>query len=223
MNQETTQDTQSEAEATAAANAATMPILLEGYANADVAFHFRKDKETGQKRPSVHLVLPQLDVNTLVNIINEGGKGLEMLLAASNDVIIEQARGQVAANATMTQADLDVSKLDWNFIANLPKAERTGGGIAKDTWEAFGEDYKDVMLAATGKPAEAIENHVKFLMNKFAVIKTNKKVLAFMKDMLTTYFEATPNKEEFAACVEFLSNKADTLLAADESALLLNL
>lgn len=136
---------------------------------------------------------------------------------------MDQARVQVNDNEDITQDSLDHTKLTWEAIANLPQAERRGGGIAKETWEEFGKDYAAVMAEAAGKTAEQLEKHLNILLKKFAPIKSNKKVLAGFKDFLDTYVANTKNLEEFQECVEFLQTKADNLIAADDSALLDNL
>ena len=105
----------------------------------------------------------------------------------------------------------------------MPKAERTGGGISKEVWEAFGKDYVSVMPGVTGKSADQVGNACKLLLAKFQPVKTNKKVISFLKEQLALYFSSTQNAEEFQECYEFLDSKAESLLKADEASLLANL
>ena len=51
-------------------------------------------------------------------------------------------------------------------------------------------------------------------------VKTNKPVIKLLRGQLDIYINATKNAEDFAECVKFLMEKADTLLSADEAELL---
>lgn len=188
----------------------------------EVKFSFRtvKDEATGleSKRPTIEQKIPVPSVEGIISILEAGGKQLELLLDTVADVIYGRAREVLADDEKLTEVPLD--QLTWEIIANLPKAERKGRGIPKDVWEDFSKDYIAVMPSITGKTAEQIGNAAKILLNKFAQVKTNKPVINLLKGQLALYLNSSPNAESYSECVEFLVNKADTLLAADEAALL---
>lgn len=192
-----------------------------------VKYFFKKvvDKETKEefKRPTVELELAVPSVEGLVKIITEGGKGLELLLDAASEVIISAARSIVNDKEDISQENFPFDRITWEYIANLPKAERRGGGISKETWEAFSDDYVAVMPSVTGKTAEQVSNASKILMNKFNLVKTNKPVLRLLKEQLAIYTNSSPNAETYQECIEFLVNKAEALLSMDEAQLLANL
>lgn len=189
----------------------------------EVKFHFKKDA-LGNKRETVEISnLPVPSVEGLIAILNAGGKGLDLLLAAASDVVIAQARSIINDNESLTAANFPYDQVTWDFIANMPEAEKRGRGIAKEVWEAFSNDYIAVMPGLTGKTAEQVGNAAKLFLNKFQAVKTNKPVLAKLKEQLAIYISNSSNAEEFADCVKFLNEKADGLLAADETALLNNL
>ena len=201
-------------------------VLPDSVKNVDltnVKFNFRKDKELGTKRPSVELAIPIPTVDGIVEILKAGGNALQLLKDALFDVIYAQARDQVDTNEGITQGTLDLSKLSWDYIANLPKAERAGTGIPKEVWEDFGKDYLEVMPAVTGKSAEQIANASKLLVGKLVACKSNKKIITFLREQVALWFANTPNAENFADVYQFLDKKAETLLLADDSALLANL
>lgn len=202
----------------------TLPSHLKNVEVKEVKFNFKKDKELGTKRPSVELGIPVPTVDGVVDILTRGEeKEVALLMDAIHGVVVDQARQQVNDKEDITQENLDMDKLTWTAIANLPPAARRGGGIAKEQWEEFGKDYGAVMPAVTGKTAEQIGNAVKILLAKFQPIKTNKPVLKFFKEQLALYIANTPNLEEYQENVDFLNNKVDELLQADEAALLNNL
>lgn len=201
-----------------------LPAHLKNVEAFPVKFNFKKDKELGTKRPSVELTIPVPTIDGVVDILTRGvDKEVNLLMDAIRSVVIDQARQQVNDKEDISQETIDLDSLTWEAIANMPPAARRGGGIAKETWEEFGKDYATVMLAVTGKTAEQIGNAVKILIAKFQPVKTNKKVLAFFKEQIALYAANTPNAEDFQECIEFLSNKVEELLKADEASLLNNL
>lgn len=186
-------------------------------------FNFRPDK-LGNKRDSVALHLPVPSVEGLVAILETGGKQLELLLEAAAGIVVTQAREMVNERLDITQGNLPVAELSWDYIAALEPKARTGGGIPQEQWDAFGADYLEIMPAATGKSEEQIGFAVKILLVKFSgQYKTNKPVLARLKEQLGVYLGASPRAEEFSDCIDFLVTKADRLLNASEEDLLGNL
>ncbi len=199
---------------------------------ADTAFHFRKvvnevkNPDTGEvakietKRPTVTIPVPAPSVEGLIDIITQGGKGLDLLLEAVRDKVLEQARETINDTADITEANFPYNTLAWDFIANLPKAERRGGGIPKELWDEFQADYIQIMPGLTGKPAANVELAAKLFVSKFANAKTNKPVLRVLQDQLTIYTNNTTKGETLAQPIEWLSSKLDTLIKTDETNLL---
>lgn len=212
--------------AVAEANTSAAPVRLETNETVHpVAFKFSfKKDDLGNKRPTIELTL-KCPTKHGVEVMLEDEKQTEYLLDVLEGEVYKQAREQVGdeVKPVNSQEELDESKLTMEYIANLPKAERRGGGIAKEVWAAFAADYISVMPALTGKNAEQIGNAAKLLTAKFQPIKTNKKVISFLKEQLGMWFTNTSNAEDFAEVYEFLDKKAETLLQADEAALLANL
>lgn len=188
----------------------------------EVKFSFRtvKDEATGleSKRPTIEQKIPVPSIEGIIAILEAGGKQLEMLQEVVADVIYQRARELLADDEKLTEVPVEL--LSWEVISNLPKAERKGRGIAKEVWDEFSKDYISVMPAVTGKTAEQVGNAAKIFLNKFSQVKTNKPVIKLLQAQLALYLTSSPNAETFSECVEFLSNKADTLLQADEAALL---
>ena len=192
-----------------------------------VKFNFRKvkDESTGleTKRPSVEIELPLLSVEGIIAAFQAGGKQLDLIVEAVRDVQIARARELVNEKEDINAENFPYAELNWEVIANLPKAERRGGGIPKETREEFANDYIAVMPSATGKSLDQITNASKILLNKFQAVKTNKPVLKLLKDQIGIYANTSPNAEQYSDCISFLVEKADTFLNLDEAALLANL
>lgn len=185
-------------------------------------FHFKKD-ELGNKRETIELKLPVPSVEGLVHILETGGKGLDLLLNAVGDVVASQARAILNEDATMTAAKFPIDQTIWQFIADMPEAEKRGRGIPKETWEEFAADYLAIMPGLTGKTEEQVNLAAKLFLNKFQSVKTNKPVIKKLKEQLAIYTNGSPQAESFYDCVKFLDEKADSLLQADEAAMLANL
>lgn len=221
---------------TAAAEATRLAIKAKFDNKVDVketSFHFKKvaiktedGKDTGEfsKRPTVTLNLPVPSIEGIVSILENGGKGLELLQEAVAGIVESRVRELLADNESLTEDTFDLAQLGWDVIANLPKAERRGGGISKETWEEFCKDYIAVMPGVTGKTVEQVSNAAKIFSVKFnGPVKSNKKVLEVLLSQLALYATNSPKAEEYADCVQFLTQKGETLLQVDEAALLQNL
>ncbi len=192
-----------------------------------VAFHFKsqKDKDTGikTKRDSVTLAIPYPSVKGIVTILETGGIELDLLREAADDIVTRHARALITDDETINAHTLDVTKLSWQFIANMPKPERTGGGIPKETWEAFIADYIDVMPEAVEKSVAQVTNAAKILLTKFSSVKTNFPVLEMLIGQLAVYADTSEDIETYKGCVEFLADKADKLLNISPEELLSSL
>jgi hypothetical protein len=199
----------------------------------ETKFNFRtvkvKDDITGQevesKRAPLTLVLPLVSVEGAIAAFNASEKQRDLIIEAMRRMQLEAARSIINDDekAELTEENFPYQLISWEAIANMPKASRRGSGIAKEVWEAFGQDYAAVMPAATGKDAGKIANAVKLLLGKFNSIKSNKPVIEMLKGQLAIYINASPNAEAFMDCYEALTAKATELLLADDAALMDNL
>lgn len=207
--------------------AAVTPNFNKLVDNVDVKFRFRKvkDKATGLEstRPTVELSLPLLSIEGIAAIFEEGGKSLDLLVEAVRDVQIARAKEIVGDKEDISQANFPFEQITWSAVANMPKAERRGNGIAKEVWEDFAEDYISVMPGFTGKTTEQVTNASKILAARFNPVKTNKPVIKLLKDQIGIYVSQAPNAESFSEVVSFLIEKADTLLKAEEIDVIANL
>lgn len=190
-------------------------------------FHFKtvKDKESGieTKRPTIEMKLPVPSVEGIIAILEAGGKELELLQSAVESIIVSQARSILGDNENMTAETFPLDQCLWNFIANMPEAEKRGRGIPKEVWEEFAADYIEVMPAITGKTSEQVALAAKLFLNKFQQVKTNKPVITKLREQLAVYANNSKQAENFIDCIKFLDDKAEDLLQADETALLANL
>lgn len=210
-----------EAQAEQAGHAVATPNFDENIDMKEMKFSFRKD-ELGNTRPAVEVKLAVPSVEGIAKIFNEGGKGLEVLVSLVQDAVADHVRNLLSNDPAITSANFPFDQATWESLVAMPEAERRGRGIAKEVWESFAKDYIAQMPAVTGKSTDAVTLAAKLFSQKYQSIKSNKDVIAKLKTQLAIYL-TTPNAEQFIECVKFLDEKADTLLQADETALLNNL
>lgn len=216
---------------------------FDGAVMEPVKFHFKKN-ELGEKRPTVELYAPMPTWEGLNAALSDttlpkdregkeipgktnGEKVRDLVLELLGGAVVAQVRDQVSdeKNPINKQEELDTSKLSLQYIASIPPSERRGGGISKETWADFFKDYMDVMPEKTGKKKEQVENAAKLFVARLQPVKTQKKILAFLRDQLNLWFTSTTqdSQEEFAEVKEFLDGKIEEFLKRDEAELLANL
>ena len=202
----------------------------------DIKFSFRKvtDEATKveTKRPTIETKLPMLNFDGVVKILTDKSEGVEgsqkpydLLMGAVFSVYESAIKDFLSDNPSVTSENFPYEKFTWDAIANQPESERKGRGIAKEIWEDFVKSYINVMPGLTGKPKENIERQASIFAQKLNPLKNHEQkeqILPKLKESLTVYINgAGEDAETYAACVEFLSNKADSILNSDKDANLL--
>jgi len=123
---------------------------------------------------------------------------------------------------TFTQANVNLDLITLENLALVPEAERRGGGIAKETWAAFGESYVQVMTREFAKEITVTQatNAAKVLTARLAPVKSNKPAISRLMHRLNSYYAAAgaEAQESFAEIYSFLTKKAEELLAVSEDA-----
>lgn len=182
------------------------------------SFYFREDKETGIKRDTVEVAVPQLEVADVLELLNddENTSVHAWILDGINSQIVTAARKQVDSNPEfVTDSALDLDKLDVSYLASMPKSTR-GLGLTKEDWDAFTTDYIEVMVTAIGKEPEKAEKAAQLLKGKFNAVKSNKAVIETLVSLLSQWFTTTPNAGNFTTIYEYLTQRADTLINEPE-------
>lgn len=191
--------------------------------NAEATFKFRLNKELGTKRNNVNLVLPYITFEGLKAILRESDDATKnYVVDVLNEQIFAAAKEQVddEVKPVNQQTELDLNKLRISYLASVPKIDRRGSGIPKETWTEFAKDYITVMPGITGKAMAAIENAAGIFTSKLNPAKGKKRILAILKDQLSLWASNSTKLEEFAEVFEFLDKRIDAMLAEDEDKML---
>lgn len=185
----------------------------------ETTFRFKKDK-LENKRPNVVVNLPVPSAEGIIAILEKGGKELKLLVDSAFDVVRGVAQELVSSDENIKdQNGLDLAKLSWEAIANMPEGDRRSSAIPEEQWKAFIDDYVAVMPAMSNKSIEAVTNATLVYIKKFAQFKTDKDTLKKLQAQLAIYMESK-NAENFVDILELLNRRLDTYLAADDVAVL---
>lgn len=189
-------------------------------------FSFKKQKvkdELGQevKRPPITVTVKVPTFDGLIHYLGTSEKVQNFMLDLAEEAIKDQVRAQLSdeEKPVMKPEELDHSKLFLDYIASIPKAERTGGGISKDTWEDFEKDYVAVM-GPIRQSDEKAAKAAKLFTNRFNAVRTDKPVLKFLREQLGTWAANTQNLEDFQDVFTYLDNRVAELLNRDSAATL---
>jgi hypothetical protein len=205
----------------------TVPPLVT---EKEFRFSFKKQMikdELGEeiKRPSLTLTVPVPTFDGLISSLQEDPKVISFILDLAEEAIKDQVREQLSdeANPVMSQGQLDINKLTLSYIANLPKAERTGGGISKDTWAEWEKNYIEVMSPI--RTADKATKAAKLMSGRYAAVRTDKQVLKFLKDQLAIWATNAGEQalEDYGDVYSYLTSRADDLLTKDNVSQLANL
>lgn len=174
------------------------------------------------KRPAITLRAPIPTFDGFINSLTNDPKVGPFVLDLIEEAIKDQIKIQLSdeEKPVNRQEDLDLSKLTLEAIANLPKSERGGSAITKESLEAFEADYILVMtpirVAADPKNGAAkAANAAALFKGKLAKVRSEKNALKFLRDQLTIWAANTANLEDHQDVFEYLDNKCTTYLNAD--------
>lgn len=191
----------------------------------ETTFTFRKtkDEETGveSKRPNVIAKLQIPSVEGIIAILQEGGKGLELLQSAVEDVVTSYAKQVLADDPSITSDNFPSHLVTFQAIADLPDTDRRGRGIPKEVWEDFIKSYIEAMPAIIGKPVDVVKKQAAILAQKFQPLKNHEKkndLLPKFIEMLALYVSNAQDADQYSAPVEFLMKKAEQFMNADNTA-----
>lgn len=200
----------------------------------EATYHFKKEKirdadgkviGEGKKLPSVKVNIPVPSAEGILDIVQAGGKELELLQDALFDVVYNQGRTIInairdkAPDTEIKPEQLDQAQLVWSIIANIPKAARRGLGISEEDWDDFAADYRAIMPNVTGKDKDRIEKHIQIFKKKLTPVRNDKKALGVLSDMLQLWAANTAAMEDNQEVYEYLKNRSETLMQEEEKVL----
>lgn len=188
-------------------------------------------KEIGKVKaqPAVAVAVPIPSVEEVITILasadgTKEAKVRDLIMDQIADAIFLAGRGQINEwkennpDKTFTAADMDISRLDLQTIADTPKGQRGAWAPNEEDMKAFNELYTQVLVDVCNydpKKTKAHTDHWKIGMTK---VKTNKPVLTKLLEFLTLFAGSVDEEDmkEVSQTYEWLVNRANKYLKAEE-------
>ncbi len=179
------------------------------------------------KRPPIMVTVPVTTFDGLLEAF-DNPKVRQFVLDLVEESIKDQVRAQLSdeEKPVMRQSELDLAKLSLVAIAELPKSERTGGGIPKELWTDWEADYTSTMLEVRKddpKAADRIGRAVKLFTGRFNGCRGDKPVIKFLLEQLGIWATNSQNVEDFADIFNYLDTRGTDLMTKDSASILANL
>lgn len=201
------------------AEAPKVQLTSPPYIDREFKFSFKKQTvkdELGMevKRPPVTLNVPIPTFEGLIDEL-EDPKVQAFVLDLIEEAVKDQVRTAISdeEKPVNRQEDLDVTKLTLKYIANIPKSERTGGGISKETWTEWEQNYTQVMGPIRGEDKAA--KAAKLFVGRFNQVRTDKAVLKFLREQLAKWATETTVLDDYQDVYQYLDARATDLINKD--------
>lgn len=197
--------------------------MTEATIQKELTVSFRKNKETGEQRPSVELVLSIPTQEGVANLLmSEDPKVSGFIVDLVEGSLSDYARRLVGEDLEFSQEKLQAliaeGKFNIETLANLPRSERNS--IGKEDLEAFAKDYVLIMPEVTGKSIESVQTAAGLFMERFKRCAGQNDVLTVLKNRLGQFVEAADAEVlgKHERVLTYLTGKVDELLSLEVSA-----
>lgn len=196
-----------------------------------IAAALKEGKEAPTQRPAFEIRIPQYTLGKLQELMAQDEKVAAFVLSLANEAIQVEARAQVMDDEkpVNSDAELDKSKLDLVYIANLSAADRASRvEITKEALAAF---YDVFVKYASSFIPNITATHAAILgsafKKRFVDWKTQTKALTQLRGLLILFAQSVPEEvaQEQQPVLDYLVNLADKYLnkpQIDDVAALLN-
>lgn len=238
INVDPTLDPATAGTAAAETSTATDPAAPATVSGQEMTYFFKtpilKDEEgkeigKGTKHPDVKILAPVPSIEDLINFLaaadgTKEAKVRDLIVDSIKDTIFLAGRRQIneffEANPgkNFAATDMDLNKLSIQAIAETPKGQRGAWAPGDDDFKEFNELYTTVLVHKTGYDPKKTKTHTDHWKQGMVKVKTNKPVVAKLKDFLTL-FAANVSEEEMEEVKDtygWLVARADRYLKAEE-------
>tara|TARA_Y100001968_G_C19454458_1_gene771717 strand:- start:33951 stop:34556 length:606 start_codon:yes stop_codon:yes gene_type:complete len=184
-------------------------------------YNFRKDKETGYKRPTVEVVFAVPSAAGLIELLTNGSEKVkDFIVEAAYAPLNSYIRSFVDENPEFNQDTLDAlaaeGKLTLEALANLPKSERSV--LTKVDLEAFAKDFITVMATASDRTEKQLQMAAGLFIDRFKQVAGDTAVLQKLVGYLETFVTNAPEDvlETHERVVKYLMDKVAELTEKSE-------
>lgn len=176
----------------------------------------------GRKHPDVKAVLPVPTAEEVVQMLATGGPAAQLIMDSIQDTIFLAGRAQINAwreqnpEGTFTATNFDLEKLTLTAIALTPKKERGGWTPSEEELKAFIADYTNVMVHQIGYDPKKVGTHCKNFEKGLVKIKSEKPILAKVKELLTMWASKSEAIDEHSQTFDWFNARIDRWMKAEE-------
>jgi hypothetical protein len=188
-----------------------------------------KEVGKGAKHPDVKIVIPAASVEEVIVFLSapDGtaeAKIRDMIMDSLFETQVAAGRRQINeflennADKQFSATDMDLSRLTLQSIAETPKAQRGSWAPGEEDFKAFNESYTAVLVHKVNYDPKKTKTHCDHWKTGMAKVKSNKPVVAKLKDFLVLYAGNVEEAEmeENSQTYDWLMNRANKYLKAEE-------
>jgi len=188
-----------------------------------------KEIGKGKKHPDVKVAVPVPTIEDVITFLaapdgSKEAKVRDLIMDQIVDAIALAGRAQINefrdanADKEFTAADMDLSKLNLQTIAETPKGQRGAWSPGDDDFKAFNELYTNILVHKVSYDPKKTKTHTDHWKNGMAKVKNNKPVVGELQEFLTV-FAANCEEEDMKEVEQtytWLVNRAAKYLKAEE-------
>lgn len=189
-------------------------------------YNFRKDKDTGNKRPSLSLEFEVPSAAGLVDVLQNGTKeAVSFLTELAAGTYVGYIKGLVDNDLEFSQEKLDAilaeKPLTIQMLATLPRSERSSAN--KDDIDNFAATYRAVMAEVLGIEQEKVDVAADIFAQRLKPVLAKPKMLEKLKGYLASFADVLDEASaaEHEKAITWFAARFDELLSAnlDENAI----
>ena len=188
-------------------------------------------KEIGKVKgqPEVKVAVPVPSIEEVITYLaaadgTKEAKVRDLIMDQITDALFLAGRAQINefkdgdAKKEFTAADMDLSKLSLQAIAETPKGQRGAWSPSDDDFKSFNELYTQVLVHKVSYDPKKTKTHTDHWKNGMAKVKSNKPVVGKLSEFLTV-FAANCEEEDMKEVEQtytWLVNRANKYMKAEE-------
>lgn len=189
-------------------------------------YNFRKDKDTGNKRPSLSLEFEVPSAAGLVDVLQNGSKeAVSFLTELAAGTFVGYIKGLVDNDLDFSQEKLDAilaeKPLTIQMLATLPRSERSSAN--KEDIDNFAATYRGVMAQVLDIAQDKVDVAADIFAQRLKPVLAKPRMLEKLKSYLASFAEVLDDASaaEHEKAITFFTARFDELLSAnlDENAI----
>jgi hypothetical protein len=185
-------------------------------------FSFRKTKDetTGKEIPAPEPIVTKVELLTLEDVVRLLQSGNQKVV----DMVVDSLNAPILGYYRELIDDLGIDKVraegipaekyTFETIAELPPASKSM--FDEETWNAFKEDYKTVIMEASQVDEKRATVGAEILAGRLNRVKGNLDALEQFKDRIMTWYSNSSKQEEMLKVYQYLLRRCEDFIVANQ-------